>query len=156
MVVQRRDDKKDKTYEPFKLKSAMLDLDEYVRIFIIPQIPAGFSDFRDSLRACVEKAWRSLYMASATSGRERQKRLMEFKVEMSMIDTYLKEIRDVCYRGKEKRRLDKTSARRFEICADKQHAVLELVWGWIKNEHKKLDSAKTQKTAGLMEGVEVA
>ena len=153
MVVQRRDDKKDKNYEPFKIKSEMLALDEYLRIFIIPQIPAGFSDFRNSVREVMERAWRAMYMASATRGRERQKRLLEMKVEMAMMETYLKEIRDVCFRGKEKRKLDKISERRFEICAKKQRTVMELIWGWIENEHKKLDSTKTQKTAGLMEGV---
>lgn len=153
MVVQRRDDKKDKKYEPFKIKSTMLELDEYMIIFILPQIPAGFAVFRDNLREAMGNAWRLMYMASSTSGRERQKRLTEMKVEMAMVDTYLKEVRDVCFRGKEKRKLDGKSERRFEICAQKQRAVVELIWGWIENEHKKLDSSKTQKTAGMMDGV---
>lgn len=141
-------------YEPFKIKAAMLDLDEYLRIFIMPQIPAGFADFRGSMRESLERSWRALYMASSTAGRERQKRLLEFKVEMAMIETYLKEIRDVCYRGKEKRKLDQNSARRFAVCAEKQKVLMDLVWGWISNEHKKMNSQKTQKTAGLVDGVD--
>ena len=150
--MTHRRNKEPKTYEPFKLKATMLAFDEYLRIFIIPQIPAGFAEYRASIRNSIEKAWRELYMASFTTGRERQRRLLEFKIEMAMIETFMKEIRDVCYRGKEKRKLDDKSARRFEVCAEKQRAVMEIVWGWIQNEHEKNDSRKTQKTAGLTDG----
>lgn len=149
-MIQQRDYKKPE-YEPFKIRAAMLDLDEYLRIFIIPQIPAGFSDYREVMRNTMDAAWHAMYHAAITSRRERQHQLIMLKIELAMIETYLKEIRDVCYRGKEKRRLDNNSARRFEICAGKQKAVMNIVWAWAKNEDKLLDSSKTQKTAGLVE-----
>ena len=153
-MIQKRDDKKP-VYEPFKIKSAMLDLDEYLRIFIIPQIPSGFKEYREVMRTTMDKAWHAMYLAAMTSGRERQRRLVEFKIELAMIETYLREIRDVCYRGKEKRKLDNNSARRFEICGAKQKEVMNIVWAWVKNENKKMDAAKTEKTAGLVEREEV-
>ena len=149
-MLQKRDDKKP-DYEPFKIRSLMLDLDEYLRIFIIPQIPSGFAEYRDAMRETMDRAWRAMYHAAMTSGRQRQQRLVELRIEMAMIETYLKEIRDVCYRGKEKRRLDNNSARRFEICANKQKAVMNLVWAWVKNENKKLDAGRSEKTRGLIE-----
>ncbi|MBR3056237.1 hypothetical protein IKG64_03010 [Candidatus Saccharibacteria bacterium] len=149
-MIQKRDDKKP-DHEPFKMRSLMLDLDEYLRIFIIPQIPAGFSDYREVMRTTMGRAWRAMYHAAMTVRRERQHHLMDLKIELAMVETYLKEIRDVCYRGKEKRKLDATSARRFEICAEKQKAVMSYVWAWVKNEDKKMPVAGSQKTAGLVE-----
>lgn len=55
---------------------------------------------------------------------------------MAKVEVYLQEIRDVCYRGKEKRKLDKNSERRFEICAKKYLTVMNFVWGWIKSENR--------------------
>lgn len=129
----------------------MLDLDEYLRIFIIPQIPAGFADYREVMRMTMDKAWHAMYNAAFTAGRQRQQQLLLLKIEMAMIETYIKEIRDVCYRGKEKKRLDAISARRFEVCATKHKAVMEIVWAWATNEVSKLDVAKSQKTVGLVE-----
>ena len=149
-MIQRRDDKK-LEYQPFKIKAAMLDMDEYLRIFILPQIPAEYKDYRDSIRMAMEAAWRAMYHAAITARRERQHQLILLKIELAMVETYLKEIRDVCYRGKEKRRLDNNSVRRFEICAKKQKDVMNIVWAWAKNEDAKMDSSKTQKTAGLIE-----
>ena len=141
-------------YEPFKMRQLMLDLDEYLRVFILPQIPVAHKDFRTEVRESVDRAWRALYLAGFTVRRERQKRLLEMKVELAMIETYLREVRDVCFRGREKRRLDAASARRFEVCAKKQMEVKRMLWGWIENENKALDASKTEKTAGLTEGVE--
>ena len=149
-MIQRRDDKK-LEYQPFKIKAAMLDMDEYLRIFILPQIPTEYRDYRDNIRMAMDAAWRAMYHAAVTIRRERQHQLILLKIELAMIETYLKEIRDVCYRGKEKRRLDNNSARRFEICAKKQKDVMNIVWAWAKNEDAKMDSSKTQKTAGLIE-----
>jgi len=153
-MIQRRDDKKPE-HEPFKIRSLMLDLDEYLRIFIIPQIPAGFADYREAMRQTMDKAWREMYRAALTTRRERQKHLLELKIELAMVEMYLKQIRDVCYRGKEKRKLDNNSVRRFEICAEKQKAVMNFVWSWVKNENKKMDASKTEKTAGLIEKEEI-
>ena len=149
-MIQSKDDKKEE-YKPFKIRSTMLDLDEYLRIFIIPQIPADYKEYREALRVAMDSAWRAMYFAVMTAGRERQHHLVELKVELAIIETYLREIRDVCYRGKAKRKLDTISARRFDVCAGKQSEVMKILWGWIKNENKKLDSKKTQKTAGLIE-----
>lgn len=149
IMIQTKDDKK-KEYEPFKIRSALLALDEYLRIFIIPQIPAGHKEYREALRDAMDRAWRAMYRAVMTSKRERQHSLLELKIELVMVETYLREIRDVCYRGREKRRLDALSARRFDVCAGKQAEVMKIVWGWIKNEDKKLDTLKSQKTTGLM------
>ncbi len=117
-MIQQRDYRKPE-YEPFKIRAAMLDLDEYLRIFIIPQIPAGFSDYREVMRNTMDAARHAMYRAAITSRRERQHRLVLLKIELAMTETYLKEIREVCYRSKEKRRLDNNLARRFEICASK-------------------------------------
>ena len=133
----------------------MLDLDEYLRVFIIPQIPAGFKEYRDALRQTMDLAWRALYHAAMTIKRERQHQLVELKIELSMVETYLKEIRDVCYRGKEKRKLDRNSERRFEVCAEKQKELMKMVWAWTKNEDSKMNTSKTQKTAGLVEKEEI-
>lgn len=149
-MIQKRDDKKSE-YEPFKIRAAMLDLDEYLRIFIIPQIPAGFNEYREAMRSVMDAAWHAMYHAAMTSRRERQHQLVILKIELAIIETYLKEVRDVCYRGKEKRRLDNNSARRFEVCASKQKAVMSIVWAWAKNENKLLNASKTEKTAGLAE-----
>ena len=149
-MIQKKDDKK-KEHEPFKIRSLMLDLDEYLRIFILPQIPAGFADFRSTMKDTMDKAWHEMYFAAQTIGRERQHHLVALKVELAMVETYLREIRDVCYRGKEKRRLDAKSARRFEICAAKQKEAMKFVWAWTKNEDKKKDSKRSEKTVGLVE-----
>lgn len=149
MVVQRKDDNKKKVYEPFKLRSLMLDFDEYMRIFILPQIPAEHKEFRDIIKPALDKAWHEVYFAAQTTARVRQNHLMALKVELMVIEVYLQEVRDVCYRGKKK--LAKASERRFEICAKKQAAVMELIWAWTKNENAKLPAKKSQKTAGLVE-----
>jgi len=149
-MIQRQDDKKSE-HKPFKIRSLMLEMDEYTRIFILPQIPAGFADYRNAMKSAMDAAWHELFRAAVTTKRERQHHLVELKVELAVIEMYLKQIRDVCYRGKEKRRLDKNSERRFEICADKQRKVIQMVWAWAKNEDKKMSSTKSQKTAGLIE-----
>ena len=149
-MIQPRDDKR-KLYEPFKLKSLMLDLDEYLRIFILPQIPVEYKEYRGMTERAMEAAWRAMFHAAITSGRERQRNLVQLKIEISMIEVCLREVRDVCYRGKEKRRLDKKSASRFEKLAKKQKDLMVFVWAWAKNEDKKLDSTKAQKTFGLVE-----
>ena len=150
MVVQRKDDKKKKIYEPFKIRYLMLDLDEYMRVFILPQIPAEYKDFRGIIKSAMDKAWHEVYYAAQTTARVRQNHLMALKVELMVMEVYLQEVRDVCYRGKKK--LDNTSARRFEVCARKQAAVMELVWAWIHNEDAKMPVKKSQKVAGLTEG----
>ena len=150
MVVQRKDDKKKKTYEPFKLRSLLIDLDEYMRIFILPQIPVEHKEFREIIKPAMDKVWHEAYFAAQTTARVRQNHLMALKVELMVIDVYLQEVRDVCYRGKKK--LDKASERRFEVCARKQAAVMELIWAWIKNEDAKLSTKNSQKTTGLVEG----
>lgn len=149
-MIQKKDDKK-KAYEPFKLKAAMLDLDKYLRIFIIPQVPAEYKGFRDELRHTMDTAWRMMYYAALTRGRERQRRLLDLKIELMMVEIYLTEIREICFRGKLKKKLSGISARRFEIAAKKKRAVMEIIWAWVKNEEDNLASAQTQKTAGLAE-----
>ena len=153
-MIQPRDDTKPK-HEPFKIRSDMLALDEYLKIFILPQVPAEYKEFRDEMRVAMGQSWRALLSAAVTTGRTRQKHLVDLKVNMALVEVYLHEVRDVCYRGKEKRKLDKNSLRRFENCAKLQKAVMTTVWGWARNEDKKLDSSKTQKTAGLVEKEEV-
>ena len=153
-MIQKRNDKKPE-HDPFRLRSAMLDLDEYLRIFILPQIPAEFKDYREGMRTTMERAWRAMYHAAITVRRERQHQLVELKIEMAMVETYLKEIRDVCYRKKEKKRLDAKSARRFDVCSSKQKAVMNTVWAWAKNEDKKMNSSRAEKTAGLIEREEI-
>ena len=153
--LSKRDTGETPDYEPFKMRQLMMDLDEYLRIFILPQIPAEYKEYREEIRGAVDKAWRAIYYAGFTSRRERQRRLLEVKVELAMVETYLREVRDVCYRKKEKKRLDKISARRFEVCAEKQKAVTRMLWGWIANEDKKLDSMRTEKTVGLAEREEI-
>lgn len=153
-MIQKQDDKKPE-YKPFKLRVEMTELDNYLRVFILPQIPAGFAEYRDSVRATMDKAWRELFRAAGTRKRVRQNHLVELKVELSMLDVYLQGIREVCYRGKEKKRLDKNSERRFEVCATKMHKVMNLVWAWAKNEDKKMDTEKSDKTVGLIEKEEM-
>lgn len=85
----------------------MLDLDEYLRVFIIPQIPAGFTEYREVMRGTMDAAWHAMYHAAMTLRRERQHQLVILKIELAMIETCLKEVRDVYYRGKEKRRSNK-------------------------------------------------
>lgn len=149
-MIQRKDDKKPEVKE-FRLKVLMLQLDEYIRIHIIPQIPADYKEYREAIREAMDRAWRAMYHAAFTSRRERQRNLVELKIELAMVETYMKEIRDVCYRGKEKRRLGKNSMRRFEICARHNRDVMAVVWGWAKNEDALLDSSTTQKTVRLVE-----
>ncbi|MBR3322093.1 hypothetical protein IKG05_00390 [Candidatus Saccharibacteria bacterium] len=149
--LSKRDTGETPDYEPFKIRQLLMDLDEYLRIFILPQIPAEYKEYREEIREAMNQAWRALYRAGFTMKRERQKRLIDLKVELAMAETYLKEVRDVCYRGKERKKLDKVSVRRFEICAGKQKAVMNMLWGWITNEDKKLDSSRTEKTVGLVE-----
>ena len=149
--LSKRDTGETPDYEPFKIRQLLMDLDEYLRIFILPQIPAEYKEYREEIREAMNQAWRALYRAGFTMKRERQKRLIDLKVEVAMAETYLKEVRDVCYRGKERKKLDKVSVRRFEICAGKQKAVMNMLWGWITNEDKKLDSSRTEKTVGLVE-----
>lgn len=153
-MLQKRDDKKPE-YQPFKIRAAMLDLDEYLRIFILPQIPVEYKDYRADLREAMAGAWRAMLMAAATVKRERQKHLVTMKMELAMVEVYLKEVRDVCYRGKEKRRLDNNSARRFDVCAKKQKEVMTILWMWVKNENGRMDASKSQKTVGLIEKEEL-
>ncbi|MBQ2695627.1 hypothetical protein IJG04_03280 [Candidatus Saccharibacteria bacterium] len=153
-MIQKRDDKKPEVKE-FKLKILMLQLDEYIRIHIIPQIPADYKEYREAIREAMDRAWRAMYHAAFTTKRERQRNLVELKIELAMVETYMKEIRDVCYRGKEKRRLDKNSAHRFAVCAKYNKEVMSVVWGWAKNEDASLDSSTTQKTAKLVEKEEI-
>ena len=144
-VVNKRD------YEPFKIRATMMELDKYLRVFIIPQIPAEYKEYREAMRQVMDKAWHAMYHAALTEKRERQKHLLELKIELMMISVYLEEIREVCYRGKMKKKLDATTTRRFEICAKRQHDVMEIVWGWIENEATKMDPSRAQSTAGLIE-----
>ncbi len=136
---------------PLKIRSDMLAMDEYMRVFILPQIPSGYKEYRDALRETTDKAWRELYYALFTSKRERQRHLLALKVEMSLIEVYLREVRDVCYRGKEKKRLDQNSAKRFEVMASNYKAVMDIVWAWIKNENDRMPTENTQRLAGLTE-----
>ena len=155
MTVQKYHKKQNTETDPLKIRSVMLALDEYLRIFIVPQIPAGFKDFRVVILEAMDRAWQVMYMALFTSGRERQHHLVELKKELGMVETYLQEIRDVCYRGKEKRKLDKNSEHRFEICGNKQKDVMRIVWAWVRNENVRLDASKSQKTTGLIEKEEI-
>ena len=139
------------TYTPFKVRVTMMELDQYLRIFIIPQIPAEYIEYREVIRQVMDRAWHAMYYAALTEKRERQKRLLELKIELMMVNVYLEEIRAVCYRGKMKKKLDAATARRFRVCAKRQRAVMEIVWGWIENEAKKMDPGKAQATAGLVE-----
>ena len=134
--MARLDSTKDNQYQPFKLKSLMLDLDEYLRIFILPQIPADYKEYRNSMRIVMETAWRAMFKAAVTTGRERQRNLVTLKIEMSMIEVFVREIRDICYRGKEKKKLDKNSEHRFEVLAKKQKEVMMFVWAFSKSTQK--------------------
>lgn len=93
-MIQQHDYKKPE-YEPFKIRAAMLDLDEYLRIFIIPQIPAGFSDYREVMRSTMDAAWHAMYHAAITSRRERQHQLVMLKIELAMIDLFKRNSRCV-------------------------------------------------------------
>ena len=149
-MIQPGDDKKP-VHEGFKGKQLMLDLDEYLKIFIIPQIPVEYKEIRGSLERAMEAAWHALFKAAVTTKRERQRNLVALKVELSVVEIYIREVKDICYRGKEKRRLDKNSSSRFTKLAKKESDLMGFVWAWAKSEDKKLDSSKTEKTAGLIE-----
>lgn len=153
-MVQKQNDKKEPVRE-FKLKSLMIDFDEYLRIYILPQIPAGYADMRQDIKRAMDAAWTEVFFAASTTRRPRQNHLLALKVNMAKVEVYLQEIRDVCYRGKEKRKLDKNSRRRFEVCANKYLIVMNFVWGWIKNENRALAAAKSAGTAGLVEKEEM-
>ncbi len=137
---------------PFRLRYAMIELDEYLRVFIIPQIPAEYKEYRDVLRQAMDRAWHLMYYAALTEKRERQKRLLEYKVEMIMVSVYLQEIRDVCYRGKMQRNFNKATENRFRICAERHRRVMEILWSWIDKESKKMNPLNSQKTTGLKMG----
>lgn len=149
-MIQAKDDKK-KENEEFKLRTLLLDFDIYMRIYVVPQIPAGFNDYRTMFWRTMDKAWHELYHAALTRGRERQKHIMALKIEMAVVEVYLKEVRDICYRGKEKKNLTESVARRYEVLAAKHKAVMSVIWGWAQNENKKMAAEKNQKTAGLVE-----
>ena len=153
-MIQKQNDKKEQVKE-FKLKSLMIDFDEYIKIFILPQIPAGFAGLREDIRKSLDEAWSEVFFAAGTTKRPRQMHLLALRVNLAKVEIYLQEIRDICYRGKEKKKLDNISARRFEVCAKKYSKVMELVWGWIKNENKALSAAKAANTAGLIEKEEM-
>lgn len=89
MVVQRKDDKKKKTHEPFKIRSLMLDYDKYMRIYILPQIPAEYKDFRETIKTAIDKVWHELYFAAQTTARVRQNHLIALKIESMVIEVYL-------------------------------------------------------------------
>ncbi len=153
-MIQKQNDKKEPVKE-FKLKSLMIDFDEYLKIHILSQIPAGHADMREDIKRAMDAAWSEVFFAAGTTKRPRQNHLLALRVNMAKVEVYLQEIRDVCYRGKEKRKLDKNSERRFEICAKKYLIVMNFVWGWIKNENRALEAAKSAGTAGLVEKEEM-
>lgn len=153
-MIQKQNDKKEPVRE-FKLRSLMIDFDEYIKVFILPQIPAGFADLRGDIRNSLDAAWSEVFLAAGTTKRPRQAHLLALRVHLAKVEVYLQEIRDICYRGKEKRKLDGNSMRRFEICAKKYSEVMELVWGWIKNENRALNATKSAGTAGLVEKEEM-
>lgn len=153
-MIQKYEDKK-KEHDGFKLRSLMLDFDEYLRIFVLPQIPAGFKDYRDEIRDCMDTAWHKMYFAALTTRRERQKHILEYKIEMAMVEVYLREIRDVCYRGKEGRKLDAQAVRRFDVLAQKHKEIMNIVWAWAKKENEKMESSKIEKVSGLVEKEEI-
>lgn len=146
-----RNPKHKTTNKSFKIRAAMLALDEYLRIYILPQIPAEYKDYRDIINQSLNKAWHAIYHAALTEKRERQKKLLELKIELMIINAYLEEILHVCYRGKMRRNLNKNAMHRFEVCAKKQKDVMAIVWGWLENEAKKMDPKRSQSTSGLTE-----
>lgn len=155
-MIQPRDDKKNKdAHGSLRIRQVMMDLDIYLRVFIIPQIPAEYKEFREEMRETMNRAWHEMYLALQTSKRERQKSILKMKVEMAMVETYLHEIREVCYRGKAKKKLDKNSARRFEVAGQKEKEVMHILWGWAKNEDRKMDTSKNSSVSGLVDEEEV-
>lgn len=145
-MIQSKDDKK-KVHEPFKLKSLMLEFDEYVRIFIIPQIPKERMEYREAMRDTLDKIWHEIFFSAGTTDRARRHHLLALRVELAVFEVYFTEIREVCYRGKGHKMLDTGAARRFEVCSSKMHAVMNFVWSWIKNEGKRTDNRSNEAKA---------
>lgn len=153
-MIQSKDDKKE-PHQPFRGKVLMKDMDVYLKVHFLPQLPAEYKEIRTNISAAMDNAWRALFKAATTSARERQRNLVVLKVELSMVENYVQETRDICYRGKAAKNMDANIARRYRVLAKKQSEMMSFVWAWAKNEDAKLDSSKTQKTAGLMEKEEV-
>lgn len=137
--------------DPLKIRSLMLDLDEYLQVFILPQIPSEYKDFREMIQGAMSNGWHEMYRALLTRKRERQKHILAMKIEMAMVEVYLKEIRDVCYRGKAGKKLDQNARRRFETVANKHRGVMSIIWAWAKNEDEKMSTENIEKLAGLVE-----
>ena len=152
-MIQPHDDKK-KVHEPFKLRGLMLEFDEYLRVFIIPQIPREYADIRNDIRAAMNTAWREVFFSAATVKRQRRHHLTALRVELAMVETYLTEVRDICYRGKNKRTLDQNSMRRFDVCATRFRTVMDFVWKWIKNEESRV-SSESEEAKAIQETEEI-
>ncbi|MBQ3445464.1 hypothetical protein IJG29_01915 [Candidatus Saccharibacteria bacterium] len=142
-MIQKRDDKKPKSKE-LDITRKMRELDEYMRIFILPQIPQEQKEFRDRISVALDETTRAIHYAVLSQRHTRLKYLMSVRVELAMVEFVMTEIRDVCYRGKEKRRLDANSAKRFAKAAKLKSEVLNIVWGWYKNENKLLEGEKSK------------
>ena len=141
--------------DKLKIRTVTFELETYLRVFILPQVPADYKEFRDIINNRMIEVWHELYLALSTQKRERQRHLLLLKVELATMETYVEEIRKVCYRGKAANKLDQNSKKRFGIFANKYKEVMSIVWGWIKNEERKNPSGKIEKLAGLAESSEV-
>ncbi|MDO4526614.1 MAG: hypothetical protein Q4B87_00790 [Candidatus Saccharibacteria bacterium] len=151
MSKARNTDSKIPNGDPLKIRSLMLDLDEYLQIFILPQIPSEYKDYREMIQGAMNSGWHEMYRALLTQKRERQKHILATKIEMAMVEVYLREIRDVCYRGKAGKKLDQNARKRFEIVANKHREVMNIIWAWAKNEDRKMSTDNIEKLAGLVE-----
>lgn len=114
-----------------------MDMDVYLMRYVLPQVPREHQEFRMSVRQAMHDALFRLYMAATTSGRTRQTHLVGLKTELALVEVYVEEIREVCYKGKMRERFTPTVAKRFEVLAGKQKEAMGMVWGWIKNEEEK-------------------
>lgn len=115
--------------DSFKLYQKVLDYENYIRKYVVINIPSVHRDIRIRFLDEVYQLIRKLYEAIYTKGNVRIKHITEMQVSISLLDFLTNKILD----------MNTVSKKHIEVSIDKLANIKNMVFAWKKNEENKKD-----------------
>jgi hypothetical protein len=111
----------------YSLYSRISSYDEYIRKNIVNMIPNVYRDIRIHLLDELYNLEKNMFNATYNKGNIRIKYLTEIRVNISLMDMLLNNIR----------KIDKVNVRRVDVAISMLAYIKNVIYGWKYNEENK-------------------
>jgi len=111
----------------FSLYNKILDLNKYIRNYIIHSIPSVHRDLKIHIQDECYNLAKNMFYATYNKGNIRMKYLIELRVNLSLIDMLITEISQ----------LESIKNKHINTTISKLSDIKNIIYGWIINEEEK-------------------